>query len=125
MLHLFELRKQISCSLNLSNKTDNYVAFKVKTTNPKKYCVRSNTGVVFPRSTCNVIGLSPCSSLAQNFVLIIPGATPNDLTPEMNQEQAMEDRNLERENNAMFFRTKEWVMTMEDRERKEEEKDKK
>ncbi|XWS45890.1 hypothetical protein CRYUN_Cryun14cG0017900 [Craigia yunnanensis] len=45
----FELRKQISCSLNLSNKTDNYVAFKVKTTNPKKYCVRPNTGVVLPR----------------------------------------------------------------------------
>ncbi|KAA3437236.1 vesicle-associated protein 1-2-like isoform X2 [Gossypium australe] len=54
----FELRKQISCSLNLSNKTDNYVAFKVKTTNPKKYCVRPNTGVVLPRSTCNVAGLS-------------------------------------------------------------------
>ncbi|MBA0795401.1 hypothetical protein Gohar_006265 [Gossypium harknessii] len=51
----FELRKQISCSLNLSNKTDNYVAFKVKTTNPKKYCVRPNTGVVLPRSTCNVV----------------------------------------------------------------------
>ncbi|RZC29841.1 Vesicle-associated protein 1-2 [Glycine soja] len=52
----FELRKQISCSLQLSNKTDNYVAFKVKTTNPKKYCVRPNTGVVMPRSTCDVIG---------------------------------------------------------------------
>ncbi|KAH7549608.1 hypothetical protein JRO89_XS13G0055700 [Xanthoceras sorbifolium] len=51
----FELKKQISCSLQLSNKTDNYVAFKVKTTNPKKYCVRPNTGVVLPRSTCDVI----------------------------------------------------------------------
>ncbi|KAL5725827.1 hypothetical protein ACHQM5_008924 [Ranunculus cassubicifolius] len=27
----FELKKQISCSLQLSNKTDNHVAFKVKT----------------------------------------------------------------------------------------------
>ncbi|KAG8484312.1 hypothetical protein CXB51_023919 [Gossypium anomalum] len=51
----FELRKQISCSLQLSNKTDNHVAFKVKTTNPKKYCVRPNTGIVLPRSTCEVI----------------------------------------------------------------------
>ncbi|XP_024030806.1 vesicle-associated protein 1-2 [Morus notabilis] len=51
----FELKKQISCSLQLSNKTDNYVAFKVKTTNPKKYCVRPNTGIVLPRSTCDVI----------------------------------------------------------------------
>ncbi|KAI9076503.1 hypothetical protein K1719_041489 [Acacia pycnantha] len=51
----FELKKQISCSIQLSNKTDDYVAFKVKTTNPKKYCVRPNTGIVLPRSTCDVI----------------------------------------------------------------------
>ncbi|XP_002528929.2 vesicle-associated protein 1-2 [Ricinus communis] len=51
----FELKKQISCSLQLSNKTDSYVAFKVKTTNPKKYCVRPNAGIVLPRSTCDVI----------------------------------------------------------------------
>ncbi|MBA0611190.1 hypothetical protein Godav_011891 [Gossypium davidsonii] len=51
----FELGKQISCSLNLSNKTHSYVAFKFKTTNPKKYCVRPNTGVVLPASTGNVI----------------------------------------------------------------------
>ncbi|KAM7525579.1 hypothetical protein LguiA_015481 [Lonicera macranthoides] len=51
----FELKKQISSSLLLSNKTDNHVAFKVKTTNPKKYCVRPNTGVVLPRSTCDII----------------------------------------------------------------------
>ncbi|KAL5554259.1 hypothetical protein UlMin_041660 [Ulmus minor] len=51
----FELRKHISYSLQLSNKTDSYVAFKVKTTNPKKYCVHPNTRVVLPRSTCDVI----------------------------------------------------------------------
>ncbi|KAJ9147723.1 hypothetical protein P3X46_029849 [Hevea brasiliensis] len=51
----FELKKQISCSLQLSNKTDSYVAFKVKTTNPKKYCVRPNAGIVLPRSACDVI----------------------------------------------------------------------
>ncbi|KAJ9556532.1 hypothetical protein OSB04_011146, partial [Centaurea solstitialis] len=51
----FELKKQISCSMQLTNKTNNHVAFKVKTTNPKKYCVRPNTGVVLPHSTCDVI----------------------------------------------------------------------
>uniref|UniRef100_A0A5B7AS93 Putative vesicle-associated protein 1-1-like n=1 Tax=Davidia involucrata TaxID=16924 RepID=A0A5B7AS93_DAVIN len=51
----FELKKQISSSFQLLNKTDNHVAFKVKTTNPKKYCVRPNSGIVLPRSTCNVI----------------------------------------------------------------------
>ncbi|KAJ0239872.1 Major sperm protein (MSP) domain-containing protein [Hirschfeldia incana] len=51
----FELKKQISCSQYLTNKTDNYVAFKVKTTNPKKYCVRPNAGVVLPRSSIEVV----------------------------------------------------------------------
>ncbi|KAF3340223.1 vesicle-associated protein 1-3 [Carex littledalei] len=50
----FELHKQNSCYMQLTNKTDKHVAFKVKTTNPKKYSVRPNTGVVQPGSTCNV-----------------------------------------------------------------------
>ncbi|OAY82068.1 Vesicle-associated protein 1-3 [Ananas comosus] len=49
----FELKKQSSCSIQLSNKSDEYVAFKVKTTSPKRYCVRPNTGIIFPRSTCD------------------------------------------------------------------------
>ncbi|KAI3992996.1 hypothetical protein MKX01_009739 [Papaver californicum] len=50
----FELKKQSSCSLQLTNKTDEYVAFKVKTTNPKKYYVRPNTGIVLLGTTCDV-----------------------------------------------------------------------
>ncbi|KAF9687713.1 hypothetical protein SADUNF_Sadunf02G0121600 [Salix dunnii] len=53
----FELRKQSSCSMQLTNKSDEYVAFKVKTTNPKKYCVRPNTGIVMPGSTRSVTEL--------------------------------------------------------------------
>ncbi|XVE76941.1 hypothetical protein DITRI_Ditri13aG0021100 [Diplodiscus trichospermus] len=49
-----KLRKQSSCSVQLTNKTGRYIAFKVKTTKPKKYCVRPNRGVVLPGSTCNV-----------------------------------------------------------------------
>jgi len=51
----FELNKQISCTLQLTNKTDKQVAFKVKTTSPKKYCVRPNNGIVVPRSTADVV----------------------------------------------------------------------
>ncbi|XVE82043.1 hypothetical protein DITRI_Ditri15bG0115100 [Diplodiscus trichospermus] len=46
----FELKKPSSCLIQLTNKTDQYVAFKVKTTSPKKYCVRPNTGIVKPKS---------------------------------------------------------------------------
>ncbi|XP_042485244.1 vesicle-associated protein 1-2-like [Macadamia integrifolia] len=90
----FELKKQISCSLQLSNKSENYVAFKVKTTNPKKYCVRPNTGIVLPRSTCDVIvtmqaqrEAPPDMQCRDKFLLqsVVagPGATAKDITPEM------------------------------------------
>ncbi|XP_073353682.1 uncharacterized protein [Aegilops tauschii subsp. strangulata] len=46
-----EVRKQSSCSVHLVNRTDEYVAFKVKTTSPKRYCVRPNIGVILPRAT--------------------------------------------------------------------------
>ncbi|MQM09771.1 hypothetical protein Taro_042647, partial [Colocasia esculenta] len=88
------LKKQISCSLQLSNKTDDYVAFKVKTTNPKKYCVRPNTGVVLPRSTCDIIVTMQTQKEAPTdmqckdkflvqSVMVNPGSTVKDITGEM------------------------------------------
>uniref|UniRef100_A0A803NVE5 MSP domain-containing protein n=1 Tax=Cannabis sativa TaxID=3483 RepID=A0A803NVE5_CANSA len=97
----FELRKQISCSLQLLNKTDNYVAFKVKTTNPKKYCVRPNTGVVMPRSTCDVIvtmqaqkemplDMQCKDKFLLQSVVASPGASAKDVTPEMASRGSVE-----------------------------------
>ncbi|KAL4347755.1 hypothetical protein GQ457_17G020890 [Hibiscus cannabinus] len=95
----FELRKQISCSLQLSNKTDNYVAFKVKTTNPKKYCVRPNAGVVLPRSACEVMvtmqaqkEAPPDMQCRDKFLLqsvkVNDGVTATDITAEMFNKEA-------------------------------------
>ncbi|CAI9779783.1 unnamed protein product [Fraxinus pennsylvanica] len=47
-----EAMKQSSCVVDLTNVTDQHVAFKVKTTSPKKYCVRPNVGIIMPESTC-------------------------------------------------------------------------
>ncbi|KAL5566994.1 hypothetical protein UlMin_030158 [Ulmus minor] len=65
---LFELKKQSSCSVRLSNTTDCYVAFKVKTTSPKRYCVRPNVGVVMPKSTSEF-----------TVTMQVPRTFPNDL----------------------------------------------
>ncbi|EYU18561.1 hypothetical protein MIMGU_mgv1a025775mg, partial [Erythranthe guttata] len=35
--------------------TENYIFFKVKTTDPNKYCVQQNIGILSPQSTCDVI----------------------------------------------------------------------
>ncbi|PON73967.1 Vesicle-associated membrane-protein-associated protein [Parasponia andersonii] len=50
-----ELKKPSSCSVRLANNTNNYVAFKVKTTSPKRYCVRPNVGIVMPNSAYDFI----------------------------------------------------------------------
>ncbi|PSS04057.1 Vesicle-associated protein 1-2, N-terminally processed like [Actinidia chinensis var. chinensis] len=95
----FELKKQISCTLQLANKTESHIAFKVKTTNPKKYCVRPNTGIVLPRSTCDVIvtmqaqkEAPPDMQCKDKFLLqsvaVSPGATPKDITSEMFNKEA-------------------------------------
>ncbi|KAL7606171.1 vesicle-associated protein 1-1 [Lactuca sativa] len=51
---IFEPKKQISCMLNLTNNSNRYIAFKVKTTDPKLYCVRPNKGILKPDSTCEI-----------------------------------------------------------------------
>jgi hypothetical protein len=90
----FELKKQISCSFQLLNKTDNPVAFKVKTTNPKKYSVRPNNGVVLPRSTFSVIVTMQAQKEAPvdmdckdrflvQSVIAPPGSMAKDISPEM------------------------------------------
>ncbi|KAK5812657.1 hypothetical protein PVK06_028094 [Gossypium arboreum] len=67
----------------------------VKTTNPKKYCVRPNTGVVLPASTGNVIAVTmqaqkeapPDMQCKDKFLLqsvaASPGTAAKDITPEM------------------------------------------
>ena len=47
----FELRKNIPVTLSLHNPGNETIAFKVKTTAPKKYCVRPSSGVVEPTGT--------------------------------------------------------------------------
>lgn len=49
---LFELEKQSFCDLKVVNNTEHHVAFKVKTTSPKKYFVRPNTGVIQAWDSC-------------------------------------------------------------------------
>ncbi|KAI3893924.1 hypothetical protein MKX03_020107 [Papaver bracteatum] len=48
----FQLNKQTSCCLQLTNKSDEYVAFNVQAT--EKYCVCPNVGIVVPGTTYNV-----------------------------------------------------------------------
>ncbi|CAL9097723.1 unnamed protein product [Musa textilis] len=88
----FELKKQSSCSVQLVNKSTDYVAYKVKTTSPKRYCVRPNTGIILPRSTCDFTvtmqalkEAPPDMQLKDKFLVqstVVPyGTTDEDIVP--------------------------------------------
>ena len=51
---MLEPKSQISCHVKWFNKSNRYMAFKVKVTNPKFYGVRPRVGIVKPYSTCQV-----------------------------------------------------------------------
>ncbi|KAK4849717.1 hypothetical protein QYF36_000159 [Acer negundo] len=80
---IFELKKQSSCSVRLTNNTKHYVAFKVKTTTPKKYCVRPNIGVISPQSasdftvTMQSQGVAPPDMLCKDKFLIQSTIVPD------------------------------------------------
>lgn len=46
----------VTTNLKLSNPTDRNVCFKVKTTAPRRYCVRPNSGIIDAGTSINVSG---------------------------------------------------------------------
>ena len=46
----------VAASLKLDNPTDRRLCFKVKTTAPKRYCVRPNSGILDVGGSCTVQG---------------------------------------------------------------------
>ncbi|WZZ19335.1 vesicle-associated protein 2-2 [Brassica napus] len=83
-----DLKKQTTCMVLLTNTTDRFVAFKVKTTSPKKYCVRPNVGVVAPNSSCEFSVIMqafkepPLDLACKDKFLIQSTAVPADTTDE-------------------------------------------
>ncbi|AQK73170.1 Vesicle-associated protein 2-1 [Zea mays] len=51
---LFELEKPCYCNLKVVNNSEHHVAFKVKTTSPRKYFVRPNASIVQPWDSCTI-----------------------------------------------------------------------
>nr|CAJ19370.1 putative vesicle associated membrane protein [Triticum aestivum] len=58
---------QISCSLKLTNETNDFIAFNIETTSPLPYCIQPNKGFVAPRSKFGVdITLQPLDKAPQD-----------------------------------------------------------
>ncbi|KAL6643591.1 hypothetical protein ACP70R_018357 [Stipagrostis hirtigluma subsp. patula] len=51
---LVEHNKQISCSIELTNDSDDYFAFRISTTSLRPYCIHPNKDTVPPRSKSSV-----------------------------------------------------------------------
>ena len=46
----------VTANLKLTNPTGRKICFKVKTTAPKRYCVRPNSGLIKPKESVTVAG---------------------------------------------------------------------
>lgn len=90
----FELKKANSGCIELVNKTEERVAFKVKTTNPRKYAVRPTSGIVPPGGSCGItITMQAPKEIPQDYqckdkflvqsVVVQEGITNRDIVPEM------------------------------------------
>ncbi|PSS19621.1 Vesicle-associated protein 2-2, N-terminally processed like [Actinidia chinensis var. chinensis] len=83
-----ESKKPSSCSVQLVNNSNNHVAFKIKTTSPKKYSVRPTTGIIKPISTCDVIvtmqahRLAPPDMICNDKFLVQSTVVPSGTTDE-------------------------------------------
>lgn len=63
----------MTANLKLTNPTDKNVCFKVKTTAPKRYCVRPNSGFVEPHGVVEVAG-KPRISKSSSSVNFLSGS---------------------------------------------------
>ncbi|XP_044352259.1 uncharacterized protein [Triticum aestivum] len=63
----FELNSQISCSLELTNETNAFIAFNIQTTSPLPYRIQPNKDIVAPQSKYSVnIALQPLDKTPQD-----------------------------------------------------------
>ena len=46
----------VSSTMTLTNPSERKVCFKIKTTAPKRYCVKPNSGVIDPREEIKIAG---------------------------------------------------------------------
>eukprot|EP00930_Biecheleria_cincta_P035553 TRINITY_DN24451_c0_g1_i1.p1 TRINITY_DN24451_c0_g1~~TRINITY_DN24451_c0_g1_i1.p1 ORF type:complete len:230 (-),score=44.96 TRINITY_DN24451_c0_g1_i1:74-763(-) len=95
---------QVKETLKLTNKTDGYVAFKVKTTAPKSYVVRPSSGVVGPKTVATVdIYLQPGGEGQSHRFLV--QAHPVDSGEPLSREQfaSFQKENIEEQRLNVVF----------------------
>ncbi|XP_047057858.1 G-type lectin S-receptor-like serine/threonine-protein kinase SD1-13 [Lolium rigidum] len=67
----FELNNHISCLLELTNETNDFIAFTIQTTSPLPYCIQPKKDTVAPRSKYSVnITLQPLEKAPQDWQYI-------------------------------------------------------
>ncbi|KAL9390426.1 hypothetical protein Peur_019031 [Populus x canadensis] len=91
----FEVKRESSCSIQLGNKSDQYVAFKVRTAHPRKSIACGLTRVllnqsqlvisqVFPIFLCSAYIQKKMSQTSHKFLVqstvVPPGTTEEDIT---------------------------------------------
>ena len=91
---LFELRKEASCCLQLTNKTGGFIAFNIEI-NPNKYSVRPSQGTMPPCSRRYVVVTLSAQEAAPPYMrcedmLLVQSANITQDLGEMNYQKLFE-----------------------------------
>ncbi|XP_058818689.1 vesicle-associated membrane protein-associated protein B/C [Topomyia yanbarensis] len=93
----------VSSYMRLTNPTDHNILFKIKTTAPKKYCVRPNCGQLDPKSTIEItIILQPFifdaaeknkhKFMVQSMIMPDGDVSPEQLWKDVNPDDLMDSK---------------------------------
>jgi hypothetical protein len=68
-LFLGPFTQPVTSHMSLKNPTDKKILFKIKTTAPKKYCVRPNCGAIDPKSSVEIASMfsAPLSTTISRY----------------------------------------------------------
>ncbi|XP_058443732.1 vesicle-associated membrane protein/synaptobrevin-binding protein [Malaya genurostris] len=93
----------VSSYMRLTNPTDHNILFKIKTTAPKKYCVRPNCGLLEPKNTIEItIILQPFifdaaeknkhKFMVQSMIMPEGDVSPEQLWKDVNPDDLMDSK---------------------------------
>ncbi|KAF3856620.1 hypothetical protein F7725_017343, partial [Dissostichus mawsoni] len=90
----------VTTNLKLSNPTDRNVCFKVKTTAPRRYCVRPNSGILDAGTSINWKEAKPDELMDSKLRCVFDMPVENEKTHDMESNKMMSSSLLKSDSSA-------------------------
>jgi hypothetical protein len=99
----------VSALMKLSNPSDKKVCFKIKTTAPKRYCVKPNSGVIDPRQSIQIsvslqpFDFDPAEKNRHQFMVQAMYAPDGEINQDTLWKETIPDKFMDSKLKCVFF----------------------